>query len=433
MVVLKSPTNRRPRMAVVAQVLARLRREPLEDCALARCVEQLCRDHTHHWRDRLLTPVVTVRLMLLQVVFGNTAINHLRQLCGVDFAASSYCEARARLPLLIWQELVQWVARQAAAGVERSCIGCRVLIADCSSFSMSDTPQLRNHFGQVKGRGAKEGVSYPVAKLVGLMDAATGMFTQLLAAPLYTHDLRHTLAVHAMLQAGDILLGDRAYCSFGHLALLHLRGVFGCFRLHQRRKNHSTGVQRWKRGPKAPAWLTLSQWLTLPQTLDVRIVSYNVSERGFRTQRVMIATMLLDTTVWPDAKIIDLYGQRWHIETCFDHLKTTMKMNVLKCQTVDGVMKELAAYLLVYNLVRLAMLQAAKRQGQSVWRISFIDALRWLGVRMMGLGGVDELIINPLRPGRCEPRVIRRRMKEYDLMTKPRDDYKTPGNTGQNA
>ncbi len=419
-------------MAVVAQVLARLRREPLEDCALAGCVEQLCRDHTHHWRDRLLTPVITVRLMLLQVVFGNTAINHLRQLCGVDFAASSYCEARARLPLLIWQELVQWVARQ-AAGVERSCIGCRVLIADCSSFSMSDTPQLRNHFGRVKGRGVKEGVSYPVAKLVGLMDAATGMFTQMLAAPLYTHDLRHTLAVHAMLQKGDILLGDRAYCSFGHLALLHLRGVFGGFRLHQRRKDQSSGAQCWKRGPKAPAWLTLSQWLALPQTLDVRIVLYNVIERGFRTQRVMIATTLLDAAAWPDAKIADLYGQRWHIETCFDHLKTTMKLNVLKCQTVDGVMKELAAYLLIYNLVRLAMLHAAKRQGQSVWRISFIDALRWLSVRMIGLAGVGEFIVNPSRPGRCNPRVIRRRMKEYDLMTKPREAYKTTENTGENA
>lgn len=384
-------------MAVVAaQALARLRREPLEDCALAGRVEQLCRVHAHHWRDRLLTPVVTVRLMLLQVLHGNTAITHLRQLCGLGFAAASYCEARGRLPLLIWQELVQWVARLAAAEVEHSLIGVRVLIADCSSFSMSDTP-----------------------------------------------DLRHTLDVHAALQKGDVLLGDRAYCSFGHLALLHLRGVLGCFRLHQRRKDHSTGEQRWTRGPKAPAWLTSEQWLALPQWLDVRIVSYNVSERGFRTQRVMIATTLLDAIAWPDAKIAELYGHRWRIETCFDHLKTTMRMNVLKCQTVDGVMKrsrngrlpgdEIAAYLLVYNLVRLAMLHAAARQKQSVWRISFIDALRWLSVRMMGLGGVDRLIENPLRPGRHEPRVIRRRMKEYDLMTKPRNEYGTPANSTKSA
>ena len=110
-----------------------------------------------------------------------------------------------------------------------------------------------------------------------------------------------------------------------------------------------------------------------------------------------------------------------------------MKLNVLKCQSVDGVMKELAAYLLVYNLVRLAMLHAAERQGQSVWRISFVDAVRWLCARMLGLAGVERRASNPLRPGRCQPRVIRRRMKEYDLMTKPREAYKMPENQGKNA
>ncbi len=109
---------------VVASVLARLRREPLEDCALASRVEQLCQAHAHTWRDRLLTPVVTVRLMLLQVLHGNAAITHLRQLCGVGFAPASYCEARARLPLLVWQELVQWVARLAAVEVEHCCSAC---------------------------------------------------------------------------------------------------------------------------------------------------------------------------------------------------------------------------------------------------------------------------------------------------------------------
>jgi hypothetical protein len=422
----------------VAHVLARLRREPLaEDCALARQVDQLCRQHNHDWRDRLLTPLVTVRLMLLQVLHGNTAIAHLRQLSGLAFAASSFCEARQRLPLLVWQELVQWVAHlgeHVSDGVGRSLIGMRVLIADCSSFSMSDTPELREHFGTLKARGAKAGVSYPVAKLVGLMDAATGLFVQLLAAPLYTHDLRHTLFAHAMLRGGDLLLGDRAYCSFGHIALLNLRGVFACFRLHQRRKATSSGTQRWKRGPKAPAWLAPEQWLALPAWLDVRIVCYNiVQQRGFRTRQVIVATTLFDTVEWPDARIAELYGHRWQVETCFDHLKTTMGLNVLKCQSLDGVMKELAACLLVYNLVRLAMLRAATRQNQSVWRISFIDAMRWLAARMLGLGGVERLIENPRRSGRWQPRVIRRRMKEYDLMNKPRSEYKPTENSAEIA
>ena len=116
-------------------------------------------------------------------------------------------------------------------------------------------------------------------------------------------------------------------------------------------------------------------------------MSFSTGERGFRTRRVTVATTLLDTVAWPDEKIAELYGGRWRIETSFGHMKTTMGMNVLKCQSVDGVSKELAAYLLAYNLLRLAMLAAAQRQGCSVWRISFVDALRWLTARVLGLGG----------------------------------------------
>jgi hypothetical protein len=419
-------------MAITSGALARLRREPLADCALATRVGQLCGTHAHVWRDRLLTPLVTVRLMLIQVLHGNTAIAHLRHLADMDFADASYCEARQRLPLVILQELIAWISAVATERVERCALGVRVLIADCSSFSMPDTPALRTHFGRVKAGGAKAGVSYPVAKLVGLMDAATGLFTQLLAAPLYTHELRHLPALHALLRAGDVLLGDRAYCSYGHLALLQLRGVLGCFRLHQRRKITSSGVQRWRRGQNVPTWLTEQQWLALPAWLDVRLVTFATGERGFRTQRVTVATTLLDKAAWPDEKIVELYGCRWRIETSFGHMKTTMGMNVLKCQSIDGVMKELAAYLLAYNLVRLAVLAAAARQKCSVWRISFIDALRWLTARVLGLGGSGgafRLVEVPDRPGRHEPRVIRRRMKEYDLMTKPRAEYKTQRKT----
>jgi hypothetical protein len=414
-------------MAVVAQSLARLRREPLRDFALAARVEQLCRTHAHHWRDRVLTPAVTVRLMLLQVLFGNTAITHLRQLCGVGFAAASYCQARRRLPLVIWGELMRDLARLAAERAGRARDGVRVLIADCSSFSMSDSPALHRRFGYARSHGVRVGVSYPVARIIGLLDAATGMFEQLLVAPLYTHDLRHTPITHQLLRKGDVLLGDRAYCSFAHLALLQRLGVFGCFRLHQRRKDLRVGLQRWLRGPNTPAWLTQQQWLALPESLAVRLVAYTINDRGFRSKRVIIATTLLDPHAWPDAKIAELYGHRWRIETCFNHLKTTMKMNVLKCRSVDGILKEIATYLLVYNLVRLAMLDAAEQQHQPVWRLSFVDALRWLSMRIIDLPGVSRLIVIPLRPGRHHPRVIRRRMKEYDLMTQPRTAYTLRG------
>ena len=205
-------------MADVVAALARLRREPFADLPIAGHLDQLCRQCGHQWRDRLLSPLLTLRLFVLQVMHGNTAIQHLRQLSGIDFAAASYCEARQRLPLAVLTSLlsamVQWVDR----GMESArLLGQRVLIVDCSSFSMSDTRELREHFGLPAG--TTEGVGYPVSKLLGLIDAATGLFVQMLAFPLFVHDLRHVTQLHPMLRSGDILLGDRAYGSYAHLAL----------------------------------------------------------------------------------------------------------------------------------------------------------------------------------------------------------------------
>ena len=425
-----------PNASPVSRALARLRREPVGDLPLAGVLDQLLRDGGHVWRDRLLTPVVTVRLFLLQVLSGNVAVAALRQLCGIDFAPSSYCEARARLPLGVLQSLPGWLHGQAerAAGPAGDAarkigkIGPRVFVGDGSSYSMPDTRELREHFHLPAG--TKPGVGDPAGKLMGLLDAATGMFVSLLALPLFQHDMRGVVGLHPVLRAGDILLGDRALCSFCHLALLNARGVFAAVRLHQRRKANNAnkagnackkgGTDRWRKPTKAPAWMDAAAFALMPKWLDVRIVRYTVSRKGYRTRHVVIATRLTDERLWPDERVAELYGQRWRVETCFGHLKTTMKMNVLRCKTVEGVMKELAVYLAAYNLVRLAMLKAAEEQGVSPHRISFVDAMRWLVARMLGLRGVGRLIVNPDRAGRSQLRVIRRRLKEYDLLKKPR-------------
>jgi hypothetical protein len=419
--------------AAVSHVLARMRREPFVDLRIARHLDQLCREAAHAWRDTLLTPLVTLRLFVLQVLHGNTSITHLRQLGGVDFAPASYCEARQRLPLGVLTALlgrmVHWAA-EALATPPRS-IGQRVLIVDGSSFSTSDTPDLREHFGLP--RGTRPGIGYPVAKLLGLLDAATGLFVSMLASPLFVHDMRHVVRLHAALRPGDVLLGDRAFCSYAHLALLNAAGVFACFRLHQRRKTpKACGIERWRRPQQPPAWMTPQQWRELPAWIDVRLVRYAVARKGRRTRHVTLATTLLDERLWPDAELAELYGRRWEIETCFDHLKTTMRMNVLKCQSVEGVLKELAVYLLVYNLVRLAMLRRARERGVGPGRVSFVDALRWVCCRMLGLEGVAALLVNPPRPDRSEPRVIRRRLKQYNLMKRPRAELKCSEKLGEN-
>jgi len=96
-----------------------------------------------------------------------------------------------------------------------------------------------------------------------------------------------------------------------------------------------------------------------------------------------------------------------------------MGLEVLHCKTVEGVTKELYMFTIVYNLVRLVMLEASRRQQVPLERISFVDALRWLRDTPTG-ELLTQLVINPLRPNRIEPRVLKRRMKEYTLMKKPR-------------
>ena len=106
-----------------------------------------------------------------------------------------------------------------------------------------------------------------------------------------------------------------------------------------------------------------------------------------------------------------------------------MKMDQLKCQTVDGIVKELMIFVLVYNLIRAAMLAAAARQDVDANRVSFIDTLRLLCARCRqqpAMAGPIDLVVNPIRPGRWHPRVLKRRIKPYDLMNRPRSEYREP-------
>ncbi|MBC7854481.1 MAG: transposase [Pirellulaceae bacterium] len=128
-----------------------------------------------------------------------------------------------------------------------------------------------------------------------------------------------------------------------------------------------------------------------------------------------LVTSLLDPVRDPQAALAEAYGLRWTIETAFGHLKTTMKMDVLRCQTVRGIETELTMFHLVFNLVRMTVLEAAQRQGVPPERISFVDALRWLATAQPG-EELPELVINPSRPGGVEPRVRKRRPKEFTLM-----------------
>ena len=403
------------------------------------------------WRDRLLNPVITVHWFLLQILHGNTACRHLPHLAGFYCSASAYCQARAKLPIRVLEHLLERLGQSAQATVaeEGRWHGHRTFFVDGSGCSMPDTPVLQAEFGQPSEQ--RPGCGFPVARLLALFHAGTGLLTQLVSAPLLTHDLALVQNVHPALASEDVLVADRGLCSYAHIALLVRLGMHAVFRVGSRqivdftphrpfvmpatrRSASIKGLPRsrwisvcgkddqlveWFKPRTCPPWLSPDTLEALPPSLVVRELRYHVTQRGFRSRQITVVTTLIDAEHYPCADLAELYQQRWEAETHLAPLKTTMKMDVLHCQTVVGVHKELLVFAILYNLVRLVILQSAKQQQVGVERISFLDALRWLGAPATGVL-LEALFVNPTRPNRVEPRVKKRRPKAFPFMTKSR-------------
>ena len=178
-------------------------------------------------------------------------------------------------------------------------------------------------------------------------------------------------------------------------------------------------IVQWFKPKCKPRWMSAEDYATLPKSITVRELEYRVETPGYRTHHVMLVTTLLDDEKYTAKDLAEFYRCRWRIETNLRHLKETMGMGVLRCQKADGVRKEMLMFALVYNLVCCVIYKAAHRQGVPPDRISFIDALRWLRTYSPGRELI-ELIINPHRPGRVEPRKVKRRPKQYSRLTEPR-------------
>jgi len=412
-------------------------------------VTQYLAEHPFRFRRRILDPLTVTQLFIQQVLHGNTAITHLFHLVDIKCSGAAYCRARARLPLA----LIEYVSTQLGAHLRRQAdaearwLGHRVWIGDGTSFSMPDTPELQAHFGQSGAQAA--GCGFPTSTTLVLCDAA-GFITRALPAPLRTHDASQLRGLHDCLGPGDVLLYDRAGCSYAHLALLSRQKTHAIIRMHQKqivsfragrlaagalpkdqRRGQPTSVWvqklgrrdqlvRWQKPAVKPDWLSAADYDALPAELLVRELRYQVHAEGCRTQTVTLVTTLLGHRQYPAGELAKQYQQRWEIETNFRDLKRAMNMHVLKCQSVAGVLKEVAVFTLVYNLVQLVRLQAARTRGQSIRRVSFTDALRWLR-HPESRRELTDLVINTKRPGRVEPRVVKRRTVGYSLMTHPRD------------
>jgi hypothetical protein len=443
-------------MASVSGTLERIKQD-LRPFIPDESIVNACREAGHEWRERQLGPVRTVHLFVLQVLCFNTAMTHLRHLAKAAVSAPTYCKARMRLPLGVLQTLLKESARAmlpACPCPQELWCGLRAYLVDGSSTIAPDTPDSQKAFGQPKG--CKEGCGFPVPKILGLFDAFSGLMLQAMGFPLYTHEQSKVWMLHPLLAAGDLLVGDRGFCSFVHLVMLFSRGIHGLFRIHQKQivdfhphRKHRRRYSKKDKGKKAkgkpmprsryvrrlgkhdhvveyfkdasnrPKWMTEQEFAALPDSLLVRELRFTIPRKGQRTLCVTVATTLLDPRLYPKQKVAELYGVRWRAETHFAQLKTTLKMRKLKSRTSDGVLKELAVYALVYNLIHLVMCRAAEAQGVGPHRISFIDAVRWLLSAAPGEPPA-KLIIVPHRPDRHEPRVVKDREDTYTKMTRPR-------------
>jgi hypothetical protein len=412
-------------------------------------------------RERLYSLRLTFQCLVWQMLKPGTscrevvrAVQGLFQSQGwgtVDERSSSYIQARQRLPE---DRLVQALAITAQVanrrvGAQGSIHGRPVKVADSSTAQLADTPENQALYPQPSSQ--QPGCGFPLLKFLPLFSLSSGAISQVVMADWKNHDARLLHQAWDLFQKGDVLLVDRAFGDYITLATLPPRGVDVLARLHGARKvdfrrakhrqrlGPKDALFEWRKGYQPSDILTDQEWAQLPEQITVRVLRFVAQIRG-RTARVTLVTTLLDPVLYPATELIALYRRRWQLELTLRHLKTTMGMEQLRCQSPEMVRKELLAYLVAYNLIRCLMAEAVAQAGVEMEQLSFkgtVDAVRTFTVEIRAARSQKkrehlwaELIRTiiadkvPRRPGRTEPRAVKRRPKAYPLLNKPRRQFK---------
>jgi hypothetical protein len=286
-------------------------------------------------------------------------------------------------------------------------------------------------------------------KLVGVFSLATGALFDYAKGNKHQHELTLLQELLELFQPGDVAVADRGFCCFALLVQLLLRGVGSVLRLHParspdlrrgKRLGKQDRLMTWRKPARKPWYVPAARWRQLPDEVPVRVLRFTLNVKGFRSQSVTLVTTLVDTQQYSAEAIARLYARRWQVELRFRDLKTTMGMEVLRCQKPALVHKELEMYLIAYNLIRCLMVEAGRQHQVSLERLSFkgsVDAVRQfssalaqagskrqrkkLFARLLEVIALDEV---PDRPGRFEPRAVKRRPKPFPRLMAPRHTYK---------
>ena len=360
----------------------------------------------------------------------------------VDENTSAYCQARKRLPL---DRLCRVRVGVAAAGEKMAprWHGLRPKVIDGTSVSLPDTKKNQRAYPQ-SGR-QKPGCGFPLLRLLGVFSLSTGVLLDYAKGNQHQSELRLLRGLLDGFKHGDLAVADRGFCCYVLLALRRRRGVSSLFRLHQSRaadlrKGKRLGQKdrlfTWGQPRLRPPWLPQCLWKTIPEQLTVRVIRFPLHRRGYRSEAVTLVTTLLDPENYPAQDIAQLYLRRWKIELWFRDLKTSMGMEVLRCQTPQMVHKELEMFLIAYNFIRCLMVQAGASNHVTLDRLSFkgsVDSVRQFSLaiaqarskkkqnhlllELLEVIARDEV---PDRPERLEPRAVKRRPKTYQRLNRPR-------------
>ena len=357
-----------------------------------------------------------------------------------------YCRARAKLSLPALQRLVRESSRQLEGAVALPWLwkGLHAKLVDGFTFTMPDTPENQAAFPQL--RSQRPGVGFPIARVCAVLSLATACVCDMALGPYEGKETGETALLRGLLETferNEVVVFDRYYCSFMMLALLSLRGIHVCTRLHQSRPTDFRRGRRlgpgdhlimWTR-PARPKWMSQEQYDQIPETLTLREVQFDVKVPGRRTETITVITTLTDPQAYSREDIAELYGFRWNVELDLRHIKQTLHLDHVRCKTPEMVRRELWVTLLAYNLIRKVIATSAavhkKQPRQRGFTLACQSILASWMLFSTGACHDSRAMYNTLlahiaanevanRPGRIEPRVLKRRRHRYPLMRRPR-------------
>ena len=359
-----------------------------------------------------------------------------------------YCRARAKLSAAAIRELSRDVALELEEQSEVAWLwkGHHAKLVDGFTFTMPATPENQATFPQNSAQ--KPGIGFPIARAVAVISLATACVVDAAMGPYSGKQTGETSLLRSLFAAfrdGDVAVMDRYYCSFMMIAAFAARGTSVCARLHHlrhadfrrgRRLGKFDHVIHWTK-PQRPEWMDEATYVTIPETLQLREIRFHVVEPGRRTKTLTLVTTLTDASEYPKADIAELYGFRWNVELDIRSIKQNLNLNHVRCKSPKMVRIEFRTTLLAYNLIRSVSATAALLGDQQPRQISFTSTCQYVLSSWMSLSmgdapcsRVESYCRSMLkliaacevghRPGRLEPRVIKRRRHNYPLMQKPR-------------